>query len=259
MENILIFKLVKGNHKAVSESTSSYHPPDMPMDYDQLDNVNDHEEEEESMQNTSFMPNLPSLDDPQRVEVSGQIYNIKMPFETDLEASHIMRHYDSNYIYNTLLNETGAKKDKYGMFRHPDHFHALYVKKGYGDKREFWRTRDYSADLRSSLKQSNKLKKLLRNEPYILQPKQYLQESINNPKELANFDLFRALHISRTNKIHRDVFGYKNGVFSNLQIVHAIDQSETDYNALKKLFMDKFLKLNLWGMAKRYPKLYKFI
>ena len=200
------------------------------------------------------MPNLPFLDDPQRVQVSGQMYNIKMPFETDLEASHIMRHYDSNYIYNTLLNETGAQRDnnKSGMFRNPDHFHALYVRKGYGENRRFWMTRDYSADLRFSLKKSSKLKKLIKKEPHIARPKKYLQDSINNPKELANFDLFKALHIDRHNNTHRNVFGYEKGRFSNLQIVHTICNSETDYNALKKLFMDRFLKLHLWGMAKRY-------
>ena len=206
----------------------------------------------------SFLPNLPSLDDPVNVVVSGCQYGVPMPFQTapgDLAFmlnNNYSRHADSNYTLNKILFATGAAKDKRGEFvRNPKDLHALLVKRTCGSNRRHWCTYNYSVDIRKSLRKTPRMKKLIEKNPQIIQHNKYLKKVLNDPKELAELNIWKAFGIDcKNNKEHRHIFGYYNGLISNLQIIHIFENGE-NWTNLRKLF-EKFLKRKLWNMGKKF-------
>ena len=121
------------------------------------------------------------------------------------------------------------------------------MKKGANDDLSKALAVDYSQNLLQNLAPSPEFQILAKSNRELIEDKTLLNQITNEEILKDDFDIFSCVGIDPDNNTeHAKIFGYKSGLFNNLQITNIF--TPNDSKALKKLF-HCFQRHELWKMA----------
>ena len=132
------------------------------------------------------------------------------------------------------------------QFRNKEHNYALWVKRGFNNKREHSIAVNYTENMQRNMKRNDKFEAMLQINPKWKEDKLGLQNAIQRAQCQQKFDFFKACHIDKEDEKIKEYLGIDEfGNFTNFNIIHLF--TDTDFDNLTKLFFDYLIKDKLWG------------